>query len=82
MNRRSPFIVEHLENFGPHYATTLNHWHSRFLNNLEQIRALDYDEGSLRKWEFYLQCCEAIFREKGLEDLQIVLTRPYSRVEV
>lgn len=81
MTRKSPFIVEELENIGPHYAETLRNWHVRFQANLERIRVLGYDEVFLRKWEFYLKSCEAMFRERGLEDLQMVLVRPFEKQE-
>lgn len=77
MTRRSTLIVDHLENIGPHYATTLRHWHRRFTENRDQIAALGFDTRFLRKWEYYLTSCEAIFRVRGVEDLQLVLRRPY-----
>ena len=77
MTRKSPFILEGLENIGPHYAETLHKWYRRFMENRDKIRELGYDEIFLRKWEFYLQCCEALFRERGLEDLQMVIVRPF-----
>ncbi|MBL8999290.1 MAG: class I SAM-dependent methyltransferase, partial [Gemmatimonadetes bacterium] len=33
----------HLEDIGPHYATTLRHWRERFLANLDRVRALGFD---------------------------------------
>lgn len=77
MTRKSPFIIEHLENIGPHYAETLKRWHNRFTKHLDQVRDLGYDEMFILKWEFYLKSCEVMFRQRGLEDLQLVITRPY-----
>lgn len=79
MTDSSSLIVEYVENIGPHYATTLNHWHQRFSNNLATVRSLGYDEIFIRKWEYYLKSCEAMFLHRALEDLQLVLVRPYER---
>jgi cyclopropane-fatty-acyl-phospholipid synthase len=67
MTRTTPFIVDHLENIGPHYAITLQRWHERFRARLDQVRALGYDEVFLLKWEYYLKSCEAMFRTRGLD---------------
>ncbi|GAB6096799.1 hypothetical protein JCM14469_30520 [Desulfatiferula olefinivorans] len=77
MTRRSSLIVDHLENIGPHYAVTLKHWHRRFTENRDRIAALGFDDRFMRKWEYYLTSCEAVFRVRGLENLQLVLRRPY-----
>ena len=79
MTRKSPFIIEHLENIGPHYAETLKRWHRRFADHLDQVRELGYDGIFILKWDFYLRSCEAMFRQRGLENLQLVVTRPYGK---
>ncbi|MFO7557236.1 MAG: DUF1365 family protein [Desulfobacterales bacterium] len=79
MTRHSSFIVEDLENIGPHYATTLREWYDRFRNNRDKISALGFDDTFQRKWEFYLKACEALFAERGLENLQLVIARPFSK---
>jgi cyclopropane-fatty-acyl-phospholipid synthase len=66
------------ENLRLHYAITLNEWNRRFQANRERVRALDpamYDERFFRKWEFYLQSCEAGFRYSGLTVFQLQLTK-------
>lgn len=77
MTQTSPLIVEELHNIGLHYALTLDHWHRRFTDRLDDVRALGFDEEGIRMWRFYLKSCQALFQERGLEDLQLVLTRPY-----
>lgn len=76
MTRHSSFIVEHLENIGPHYAKTLKLWRQRFEAHAEKLPELGFDEVFRRKWLFYLACCEAQFAERALANLQLVLTRP------
>ncbi|MDQ2963638.1 MAG: cyclopropane-fatty-acyl-phospholipid synthase family protein [Pseudomonadota bacterium] len=71
----SDLRIVHLEDIGPHYATTLARWRDSFLANRERVRALGYPESFCRMWEFYLCYCEAGFAERALGDVQMVLTR-------
>jgi cyclopropane-fatty-acyl-phospholipid synthase len=75
MAAASDLRIEHLEDIGPHYATTLARWRDNFLANRERVRALGYPESFCRMWEFYLAYCEAGFAERALGDVQMVLTR-------
>ena len=42
------------------------------------MRALGYDRGFERTWDFYLAFCEAAFRTRALRDVQLTLTRPFN----
>ena len=53
--------VMDLEFLRVHYATTLNHWHSRFEANRAKVVEM-YDERFARMWEFYLISAEMMFR--------------------
>lgn len=75
MAEASALRIVHLEDIGPHYATTLAAWRERFLANLPAVRALGYPETFIRMWEFYLAYCEAGFAERTLGDVQMVLTK-------
>lgn len=75
MTRSSAFVVEHLENIGVHYARTLREWRERLDSRREEARALGFDSTFLRKWKYYFSYCEAGFRTRMLNDLQLVLTR-------
>jgi len=44
--RASDLKLAHLEDIGPHYATTLRVWRENFLRNLDAVRALGYPESS------------------------------------
>jgi len=79
MTRDSHLFVEHLENIGLHYARTLAEWRFRFLQAEERVAALGFDRKFRRKWEYYLCYCEAGFRRRYLNDLQLVLTRAGNR---
>jgi cyclopropane-fatty-acyl-phospholipid synthase len=71
----SDLRLVHLEDIGPHYATTLAAWRRNFHANLDRVRALGYPDTFVRMWEFYLCYCEAGFAERALGDVQMVMTR-------
>ena len=75
MTRHSTLMVDHAENIGNHYATTLAEWHTRFNAHRNQVSQLGFDRIFQRKWAYYLGSCEAGFREGALGNLQLVLTR-------
>jgi cyclopropane-fatty-acyl-phospholipid synthase len=53
--------VTDLEFLRVHYATTLQHWASRYEQNRAKVVEL-YDERFARMWEFYLISAEMMFR--------------------
>jgi cyclopropane-fatty-acyl-phospholipid synthase len=67
--------IVHLEDIGPHYATTLARWRDNLFAKLSEVRALGYPESFVRMWEFYLCYCEAGFAERALGDVQMLLAR-------
>lgn len=69
----------HLEDIGPHYATTLRHWYDNCEAKADQIRALGYPESFRRMWAFYLCYCEAGFTERVIGDVQMLLVKPQAR---
>ena len=71
----SDLRIVHLEDIGPHYATTLSRWRRNFLANIGSVLALGYPESFTRMWEFYLCYCEAGFAEHALGDVQVILAR-------
>ena len=78
MTRSSELQVHELEEIGIHYADTLGQWRERFLERLDAVHALGYDDRFVRIWEFYLASCEAAFRTRSLRDVQLVLTRSFN----
>ena len=71
----------HLEDIGPHYATTLEHWRLRFFDNIEKIKAMGYSDEFVRMWEFYLCYSEGGFIERVLGDAQLVFIKPHNRID-
>jgi cyclopropane-fatty-acyl-phospholipid synthase len=69
-----------LEDIGLHYATTLRHWRRNFFERIDEVRRQGYAEPFIRMWEFYLCYCEGAFLERAISDVQIVFTKPDSRL--
>jgi cyclopropane-fatty-acyl-phospholipid synthase len=74
--RVTDFREAHLEDITAHYATTLQRWRERFLAAAEQVSELGYDERFRRMWELYLSYCEGGFRERRIQDVQLLLAKP------
>jgi cyclopropane-fatty-acyl-phospholipid synthase len=69
----------HFEDFGEHYARTLNEWRRRFHAHLPEVEALGYPERFQRMWDFYLASCEGAFLERHCGVAQLLLARPDAR---
>jgi len=80
VRRHTDMKVFHLEDIGPHYATTLRLWRENFFARLEDVKALGYPDGFVRMWEFYLCYCEGGFLERQIGDVQMLLTKPGCRI--
>lgn len=77
MASSSSLIIEHIENIGVHYATTLKEWRRRFTTSVKQglVESAGFDDVFIRKWLYYLCYCESGFATRTLNCLQLVLTR-------
>lgn len=76
INRTGTMHLHDLKSFGAHYARTLAVWRDRFNENLGQVRRLGFDDRFIRKWNYYLSYCEAAFRMRNIDVVQMVYTRP------
>jgi cyclopropane-fatty-acyl-phospholipid synthase len=70
--------ITDLEVLRLHYAKTLRCWRERFMENVNEVRAI-YDDRFCRMWEFYLTASEMSFRYRDLMVFQVQLAR---RVDV
>ena len=68
--------VVHLRDITPDYALTLAHWRERFMNRLDDVRQMGFDEQFIRMWEFYLAYCEGGFRERIISTVQLAFAKP------
>ena len=76
INRTSELFMHGLEDLGASYAKTLRLWFERFNAKLAEVKALNFDDRFVRKWNFYLQYCEAAFASRNISVVQAVYTRP------
>ena len=74
-----PLRLLNLEDIGPSYARTLHEWRKRFMSQLDQVRALGYDDRFIKMWEFYLAYCEGAFIERTISDVHLLFARTQNR---
>jgi cyclopropane-fatty-acyl-phospholipid synthase len=74
--RVTDFREAQLEDITAHYATTLRQWREGFLASAANLAELGYDERFRRLWELYLSWCEGGFRERRIQDVQLLLVKP------
>jgi cyclopropane-fatty-acyl-phospholipid synthase len=79
MTTHTDMRMHQLEDIGPHYATTLRHWHDRFTARLDEVREQGYSDEFIRLWQFYLSYCEGAFLERAIGTVQLLAMRPDAR---
>jgi cyclopropane-fatty-acyl-phospholipid synthase len=65
-----------MQEIGSDYAKTLDIWCQRFMNKLEDVRSLGFDERFIRMWHFYLCYCQGAFEERVIGTSQMLLAKP------
>jgi len=71
---RAGLAVHSTHAFGLDYAETLRRWNQRFNRAWREIQADGFDERFKRLWNFYLSYCEAGFRSRSTDVLQVEMT--------
>ena len=79
IGRNSDMKLFNLEDIGPSYALTLRAWRNRFLDRIDEVRALGYPDRFIRMWVFYLTYCEGGFIERSIGDVHMLLCKPEAR---
>jgi len=79
ITRSSDMRLFHLEDIGPHYATTLRKWEENVEANRQAILNMGYSKEFLRMWKFYLNYCEGGFMERVIGDAHLLLMKPDNR---
>jgi cyclopropane-fatty-acyl-phospholipid synthase len=69
------FVMEDWHNFGTHYDRTLMAWHEQFAAAWPTLQDR-YNERFGRMWRYYLLQSAGLFRARGAQLWQIVLSRP------
>jgi len=76
INNTSDLTMVDLKDLGLDYARTLKLWFIEFNHKLNEVKALGFDERFIRKWNYYLNYCEAAFEMRNINVMQMVYTRP------
>lgn len=71
-----------LNDYAGHYAETLRRWRTRFWNQIETIRALNYSERFIRMWDYYLAYCEAAFDERQINLVHALFAKRESKFDL
>ena len=79
LSRVTRLNLHHAQQIGTHYAQTLHHWRERFHRQVDEVRALGFDERFIRMWDLYLGYCEAAFVERHIGDMQLLLAKAGAR---
>ena len=74
--RMTDMQMAHLRDITRDYADTLNAWHQGFLEKLDRVRAMGFDDRFINMWRYYLSYCEGGFRERIIGTYQITMTKP------
>ena len=80
INASSDLNLFDAKDIGLDYAKTLKLWHQAFNHKLDEVRRLGMNEYFIRKWNYYLQYCEAAFQMRHVTLMQLIYTRPGSRL--
>jgi cyclopropane-fatty-acyl-phospholipid synthase len=68
--------LQHIEDFGFNYSTTLSHW----FNNLNDNCSSDYSDKLIRMYQYYFTICRIGFDTERITLKQFVLTKNYHDV--
>jgi cyclopropane-fatty-acyl-phospholipid synthase len=76
VNRTGDLTLVDLKDMGLDYAKTLHLWYIEFNKNLDRVKSLGFDDTFIRKWNYYLNYCEAAFAMRNINVMQMVYSRP------
>lgn len=76
VNRTGDLTLLDVKDLGQHYAKTLGIWRNNFNAAQEVIQPLGFDDRFSRKWNYYLSYCEAAFKMRNINVLQLLYSRP------
>ncbi len=68
------FVMEDWHNFGADYDKTLMAWFNNFDKNWPSLKA-HYGDRFYRMWKYYLLSCAGMFRARGIQLWQVVLSK-------
>mgnify|MGYP003318241085 CR=1 FL=1 len=60
--------------YGSHYSNTLKEWRKNFTKSWDQISKQGFDLSFKKIWDFYFSYCEAGFKSKNINLIQIYMS--------
>jgi cyclopropane-fatty-acyl-phospholipid synthase len=75
VNQIGGMVLTDCTDLGFHYAATLKVWFMQFNSRLAEIRSMGFDDRFIYKWNHYLSHCEAAFRMRDLQLMQMAYSR-------
>jgi len=79
MKENTDMLMVGMQEIGEDYARTLQIWHERFHDRLDEVRDLGFDEHFIRMWNYYLCYCQGGFEERIIGTSQILFAKPQWR---
>ena len=76
VKRYTNMMIRDLHDIGLDYATTLQHWHQRFVDSKDALATDGYDEHFFKMWRYYFSYCEGGFLERTISTVQLVISKP------
>jgi cyclopropane-fatty-acyl-phospholipid synthase len=76
IRRTGDLSLHELQDLGKSYAQTLRAWFDNFNAKLAEVHSIGFDGRFVRKWNYYLQYCEAAFSMRNISVVQTIYTRP------
>ncbi len=76
INKESDLHLIKFNDYGLHYAKTLRTWFEKFNDESFKVKELGFDNKFIRKWNYYLNYCEAAFNMRNISVVQLAYTRP------
>jgi len=73
--RNTNLLIARVDDVAAHYVRTLRAWRTRFLEQVDAVRAMGFDERFVRMWEYYLALSEAAFATGATQVQQIVFEK-------
>lgn len=70
------FVLEDVQNIGPHYRPTLLAWWKNFNDNYKSLDQKKYDERFWRMWRFYLLISAGAVSARESQLYHVVMTHP------
>ncbi len=73
LSSNSGLVLESQNLYGEHYSNTLQKWRKSFLSSWDQISRQGFNLSFKNMWDFYLSYCEAGFKSKNIDLIQLSL---------